>query len=151
MQFQTGIRIISELHRTSVLFGIGTAGTAVLFGIRTTGTAVLFGIEPRRTALIFMQVLASTRLFMQFRQFMQFWNRIELLEPQKPLELRVLANFCEIRTAGTAKTAKPAGIGTAGITKFFGIRTAGTEKLAVIRSAGTAGIAHAYYSVIFSL
>ena len=42
MRFQTGIRTGSELHRTAVLFRIGTAGTtgiAKTAGIRTPGTA----------------------------------------------------------------------------------------------------------------
>ena len=46
MQFQTGIGTASELHRTAVLFGTGTAGIAKTAGIRTTS-------EPHRTAVLF--------------------------------------------------------------------------------------------------
>ena len=127
--FHSGIGIISEPHRTAGLFGFGTAGTAGIAKIAgigtagTTGIAKTAGIRTAKTAHMFQckysQVLAVP---------VRFYTVLVILAIPEPH-----------RSAGTASTAKIAGIGTAG--------TTGIAKTAGIGTAGTAiekaGIAHA--------
>ena len=58
---QTGIGIASELHRTAVLLGIGTAGIRTV-GARTAGIAKITGIGTAKTAGIGTAGIGNTEI-----------------------------------------------------------------------------------------